>query len=194
MQSDADREQEVETLQNGIDRNAANARRHGFQSARAFMVLFACFVAAAAIAYHRLDDQARTQRAQTTQLRHQEAALKHQAQQQRAAIYGGCHRQNLGRVTGNRNNYAQYKLWQATITLLKFTPQVEPTTKQAREGAALFTAFLTAMDLTLRSESWTPLADCAAATDHPGTYTPPASVPFTQQLPPLSAFTLGPGE
>lgn len=112
----------------------------------------------------------------------------------RTAVYGECHRQNLGRITGNRNNYSQYKLWDAALTLFQFGETQPATGKPNPQAALLLKALLTAMSTQLHTESWTPLSNCEQATDHPLTYVPPAAVPFAQQLPPLSAFTIGPNE
>lgn len=114
----------------------------------------------------------------------------------RAAVYGQCHRQNVGRITGNRNNYSQYRLWSAAITLLTYDAAQPPEPGKAAnpQGTALFQAFLGSMTQLLHSESWTPLSNCQEATDHPVSYVPPAAVPFSKQPPPLSAFTLGPNE
>lgn len=129
------------------------------------------------------------QTAVSASLKTQQEALKLQQQ----AVYGQCHRINVARITGNRNNYVQYKLWDSAITLLKYTPpsqqkQIDP------EETTLFNAFLAAMQQTLRSESWTPLSNCISAVQDPAHYQPPAAVQFVTHLPPDSAFTLEPGE
>lgn len=111
----------------------------------------------------------------------------------RTAIYGQCHRQNVRTITGNRNNNAQFKLWQSTITLLTYDA-ARPSKPLPPQQQALFTAFVASMKNLLNTLAWAPLSNCETATDHPGSYLPPAAIPFVQQLPPLTAFTIGPNE
>lgn len=113
----------------------------------------------------------------------------------RSAVYAECHRQNVSRITGNRNNNSQYKLWSAALTLFQYgESQAGNGPKPTNQEALLLTALLSAMTSQLHTESWTPLSDCTQATDHPATYVPPPAIPFSQQLPPLSAFTIGANE
>lgn len=113
-----------------------------------------------------------------------------------SAVYGQCHRQNVGRITGNRNAYAQYRLWDAALTLFQYGEGIPPANGAPTDqrAALLLRALLAAMTTQLRTESWTPMSNCRQATDQPLSYTPPPAVPFVKQLPPLSAFTLGPNE
>lgn len=121
------------------------------------------------------------------------AAQKAATASERQAIYSTCRLENLGRVTSNRNSYQNWKIETSEIALLGFFPNTGRS-REAHRAFALIEAVIASMRDAVVLEAWTPLANCAQATNHPGTYVPPLAVPFTKEPPPPSAFTVGPNE
>lgn len=117
---------------------------------------------------------------------------------QRAAIYGGCHRQNRRQIASNLQSRASYNFFSAAVSLFDFGLKTSPAplsvTAQERHGVALTNGLLAVMVRSVRDKTWTPLANCTATLNHPGTYVPPGPVLFSKELPPRSAFVIGKNE
>jgi hypothetical protein len=156
------------------------------------VILAAALILGASVAGDsiRQGSQKATSAAQQAQAKAERASLK----RLRAAEYGLCHRQNLRSVNGNRNNYSTYKLWSSLLELLEFSADQPSSAKPNPRAAELYDAFLASMKTQVHTLAWTPLSNCEQSTDHPVSYAPPEAIPFSQQTPPLSAFTIGPNE